>query len=388
MSDRKPCGRPIFDDPEKVENDRKPVCLMHSTALIKTWESTQVQQEIQAILDGTSTYNRRKDTHDFSGFVFLKPANFLRVTFTQKAVFLGATFAGNADFRETTFIEGADFSYTSFIPFGVREVADGAPDPEWSAIADFRGAQFMKPTEVRFFQANKEEQEGLRARFLHCEIEQFDFTDVHWYKLGNRIALQDEIDLSGRYYPEYELVAKAYRQMVNNLDKARAYDLAEDCFIGAMEMKRQNPENHFGGLHWLSVVNLYRLLSKYGSSYTRAFGALVVFLMLFALLFPAFGLRMAGDSYFFPGGQTGAPFSAQVPTISWGLALTNPQRNQELWRTFKTGIWASLEVATFQRDPSLKPADSWGRRLAVIEDIAIPGQVALLLLALRRRFRR
>jgi hypothetical protein len=48
----------------------------------------------------------------------------------------------------------------------------------------------------------------------------------------------------------------------------------------------------------------------------------------------------------------------------------------------------ALEVGSFQRRPTLEPATLWGRRLAVAETILIPGQLALLFLALRRRFRR
>jgi len=411
MSDGAPCQRPIHPAPDGV--DPMPVCQMHSKDPQKDSAQfhDQFQQEIQAILDGTSAYNRRKNTHDFTGFVFLaadfshatftQNANFSHATFTQNANFSLATFTQYADFSLATFTQYADFSHAtftqyanfSFVVFGFREEAadaQAAASKEGLAIADFQGTRFMKPADVRFFQVNKKSQDGLRVRFRNCEVEEVDFTDVHWHQRGRRMVLEDEIDVREGKSRQYELVAKVYRQLVSNFEKARAYDLAEDCFIGAMEMKRLDPRNSILGRlgRWLSVVNLYRLLSNYGSSYTRAVSVLLVFLLLFALLFPAFGLRMSGDSLPKDAYYTAAPASAQTPTISWGLALAHPQRGRELWRTFKAGIWASLEVATFQKDPTVKPADTWGRRLAVIEDIVIPGQLALFLLVLRRRFRR
>jgi hypothetical protein len=47
-----------------------------------------------------------------------------------------------------------------------------------------------------------------------------------------------------------------------------------------------------------------------------------------------------------------------------------------------------MEVAVFQKNRTIEPATASGRRLENSEMILIPGQFALLLLAIRRRFRR
>jgi len=47
-----------------------------------------------------------------------------------------------------------------------------------------------------------------------------------------------------------------------------------------------------------------------------------------------------------------------------------------------------MEVAVFQRNRTIEPATSGARRLEMFEMLAIPAQAALLLLAIRRRFRR
>jgi len=59
-----------------------------------------------------------------------------------------------------------------------------------------------------------------------------------------------------------------------------------------------------------------------------------------------------------------------------------------LLHTFDAGLWDALEAATFQKVRTVEPAYAGARRLEIVETIAIPGQLALVLLAIRRRFRR
>lgn len=426
MSDDQPCGRPAL----AVERMGSPVCIMHSHDPNK--DAGAFDDEIRAIRSGASRYCRKTSFYDFRGFIFvtaefgemlfLHQTSFIGARFIHKANFSGVTFRKDVSFEYATFDQGADFNGATFTQaasfarahFGHERIRvstashkhdshharvpgvnvdTGAPAnrPAGAAVrlwdelpsATFCGAQFQKPAASSFFQVNHRCPEGLLARFVNCEeLDKLDFTDVHWFRRGNRMVLLDELDIRCGYTRQPELVAKAYRQLVNNFEKVRSYDLAEDCFIGAMEMKRLDPRKQaLGSLgRWLSATNLYRLLSNYGSSYARAFFCLLLFLVLFALLFPAFGL--------IPSNAPQAGTSAREPTISWTRALARPHRTRELWSTFEDGFWASIEAATFQKNPTLKPADERGEHLRISEDIIIPGQLALFLLALRRRFRR
>ena len=460
-SDSGLCGRPIHSSPTGA--DEEPVCLMHSRDPKK--DKVKFRQEIDAILDGTSDH-RSRDKYDFTHFVFPDCANFTNVgfaldadfswatftqvadfrqarftqvaefrlatfthaadfciatfthaaefdhaTFTQAADFSGATFTQVAKFNEAKFIQAADFSgatFTQAAEFNDAKFIQAADSSfaTFTQVADFHGARFEQPARVLFEQVNRKSDAGVRARYLYCCIEEVSFTDVHWHRLQGRMVLQDELDIITGEGKAHGLVAVAYRQLVNNFEKTRNYDLAKDCFIGAMEMKRLNPRNFllgraepFMGLYekylwaqkvgeWVSVHNAYRLLSIYGSSYTRALAVLFGLLLLCALLFPAFGLRMTENSR--PQGvQTSTvAFCPQEASISWRRAWVNDERARELWRTFKAGVCAALEVATFQRRPTVEPATTWGRRLAIPEMVAIPAQLALFFLALRRRFKR
>jgi len=71
--------------------------------------------------------------------------------------------------------------------------------------------------------------------------------------------------------------------------------------------------------------------------------------------------------------------------FTWGLSHSFHLRN--FINTLGAGIWASVELATFQKNPTIQVVGKWGRRLAGMEVIVISGQVALIFLALRRRFR-
>jgi hypothetical protein len=187
-------------------------------------------------------------------------------------------------------------------------------------------------------------------------MEEVTFEAVRWHRQNRRMILQDEIDRRGNVSEaaSSEEVATAYRRLINNFERARAYDLAEDCSIGAMEMKRLDPTQPvFSRI----AVNLYRLASNYGSSYRRALGVLLGFVLIaFPLLFacPLVGL---------------APNS--------GRSVLEP-----------TGLIHSLEVATFQSNTHYVATNGLAWGLEILERIFVPAQVALFLLALRRRFRR
>jgi len=205
--------------------------------------------------------------------------------------------------------------------------------------------------------------------------------DVNWHKQAGRMVLQNELDVTAPRGPgeakgtegqkkkrptetRYELVAVVYRQLVNNFERVRNYDLAEDCFIGAMEMRRLDP-----AAPWFSraAVTLYRWASSYGSSYVRAAAVLGILLLAFGLLFalPWTDLHVKGPA------QTASP--------SWVL---------ETVKVAGRGLFHSLEVATFRSDTAYVTTKLFGRLLGIFESVVVPSQLALLLLALRRRFRR
>ena len=433
MSDHKPCGRAIHPAPTGV--DPVPVCLMHSRDPNKN--KALFRQEIDAILNGNSAYNRPQDAFDFTAFVFPE-ANFSGATFTRAARFTGATFAHEANFRFSKFEQDTDFVNTTFTQsvsfFGVmfarkasfegatfskRAILDSATFAQdalfgkadfSNSVASFRNTEFGLPTHVLFHLVNKKDSAaGMRARFVGCLVEGIRFEDVNWYRPKSRLVLQDELDLGLGRGATHELVADAYRRLVNNFEKARQYELAEQCVIGEMEMRRSNPRNFILGgqqnvaklyeksrvAQWLgehlSFLYAYRALSMYGSSYGRALAWLLALVFLFfPVLYGLTGLShspprslLEAREYILPA--TGA-------SLSWGQAFRAGRMNRsygvELLLAYVNLAIYSGEVATFQRERAFQPASLGSRALAIVEQIAVPGQLALFLFALRRRFRR
>jgi len=115
---------------------------------------------------------------------------------------------------------------------------------------------------------------------------------------------------------------------------------------------------------------------------------LAALLIAFALLLPGFGLRMSPDSKIQAVCPGTAPGTLEASVISWSCAAHHSQRLRALWGTLKAGSLVSLEIATFQKAPALVPANGGARVAAIFESVMIPGQLAIFLLALRRRFRR
>lgn len=331
-------------------------------------------------LDTASFSQATLEAANFDSAEFSKSADFGQVLARRHAAFQRTKFQG-VTFESAHLYEGASFDSATFSGDVEFRRATFGPLPDDSsaargaAIADFTGAKFEKPTAVWFSQVNKDAGVGLRARFLNCDVEQIHLDDVHWHRRrGGRMVLQDELDVvEGRKTvagtttecrrSEHELVAIAYRQLINNFDKVRALDLAEDCFCGAMEMKRLDPNQT-----WLSrtVLSAYKIASSYGSSYVQAFFVLVAIVIAASVIFatPWLGL----------GPAQGNPGAVQMAS-SW-------------LRRYPAGLFHSLEVATFQRDAVYYFAWRRGRLMVIAEQTLVPIQVALLLLALRRRFRR
>jgi len=351
---------------------------MHSCDQRKDAEA--FHDEVDAILAGTSRFHRPRERFNFPRFVFpaadfgearfTQGADFGEARFTQEADFGRVTFTQGANFWEAMFSEDADFSRSLWGPSKGEPVVEQVE----LAVADFRDAKFLKPELVRFLRVNEEGKSGFRARFVNCPIKGVSFEDVHWHREKGRMVLQDELDRLANV-PETascEQVAAAYRRFIINFDEAKHYDLAEDCMVGAMEMKRLDPAKFlFAGrlgpfyekwswLRWLgehvSVTNLYRLASNYGSSYVHAFGVLILLLFSFALLFTLSGV--------------------------------DPNPNNRAAALAPAGLIHAVEVVTFQSPTRYVVGSGLGWFLEQVERLFVAAQVALFLLALRRRFRR
>lgn len=337
---------------------------------------------IALVLDGAELHTTFRAT----GVRFLAPVSFRRTLFRGAVefddallqgggTFYGATFESTASFRKTsfddvtsfenvTFREGVDFASASF----------SGPDTAAPIVADLRGVMCDAPYEVRFVDINRRVSDGVLVHLEGAAVEQFVLERVNWY-CETRAVLQDEIE--ARRHPfkfDFAAAESIYRHLVRSFESQHEHELAEDFYWGLMEMRRRNPKHVIGGRRLrqiyessprifeaashVSVAGAYRLASFYGSSYTRAIKVLIIIVLFFGLIY-----TIAHASI-----QVGEDRSVAAP----------------LW----AGMYHSFEIAMFTRRPLFEFDTPAVRAVELLEAVLVPTQVALVLLAVRRRFAR
>jgi len=218
-------------------------------------------------------------------------------------------------------------------------------------------------------------------------VEEVAFVDVHWHRQRGRMVLQDELDVIVAKKDEketskkkeavaesrHELVAIVYRQLVTNFEKVRASDLAEDCYVGVMEMKRRDSKISFPQR---LVTTFYQWASYYGSSYLHATCVLLLMALLFSGVFLLAGFKEAK-----PGTE---PIEYNLLEDSVYL----PAPPERIVQDFGRALVHTLSIATFQRTRFYEPVGVWSEFWVTVATLFMTTQMALIILALRRRFKR
>ncbi|PYT60644.1 MAG: hypothetical protein DMG35_10805 [Acidobacteria bacterium] len=156
-------------------------------------------------------------------------------------------------------------------------------------------------------------------------------------------------------------------------------------------MKRLASRRKNRVLRWLvqhlRLVAWYKYASQYGESYVRPAIWLGVTLLLFALLYPAVGLRYDSTK-----GRAGTTAPSVPVNLTYAsplfLGQPAPNRHKAQWRLFGISCLTALEIAAFQKEPAYQPVYPWGRLLTLIEMLLTSTLAALFFLAVRRQFRR
>lgn len=230
-----------------------------------------------------------------------------------------------------------------------------------------------------------------QARFSGTNIERFNFSNVTWPRIGKRACIFEEQELrAGKRFEKpageadladmAERVTENYRQLVLNYEAKRNYELAESFHFSEMEMLRLKAANglprRLGALRpYLNAYWLYRVVSGYGANYGRAALVLASLLLAFALAFMFNGLQF----------KDGRSFDYSIASSASHPATPSVQT---LAADYGTALALTLSIATLQKERPLEPAGLSGAVLSSLLVLFIPAQAALLLLALRRKFRR
>jgi hypothetical protein len=201
----------------------------------------------------------------------------------------------------------------------------------------------------------------------------FEQRDKGGLMLGDEEAIKNpalETGAKAQFKPEAcqvlttATVAQAYRNFIDVFERTRQYDLAEECFVAAMDI--QSTDSQLPRLH-RAAIHLYDSASRYGSSYIRAALVLVLLVSIFMGL------------YSLP------PTNVRSVAVKQDWTYTG---TRALIRKLGGGAMHSVEVATFLKNPLYETYTPIGKVVEAAEVVIIPAQAALLLFAIRRRFKR
>lgn len=356
---------------------------------------------------------------DFSDVGFGKAADFTRAIFTKRVYFGSASFTENADFSFAHFKQAA-FRFTNFMQKAAfvgatfEEIAD-FEEAEFHAIADFRETEFLDQAKFRctlfegtpsanFSLARFSEPENVvfsntdlsRVLFTNCDVSAIQFApSVRWSNRnsGRRVAIFDEsllLDptlsyLNSDYGINHAEVEQTYHHLKKNYDLKLDYRKADEFHFGEMEMRRLEIRTHpialkpwLGLRRWLGAEAWYRYASDYGNSYTKPAWWLASVLLVAALCFPICGLE--------------AKDRKNEPAVTYsGLWNRNDTWTNNCWTEGKLlgkSAIAAIDSASFQRNPEYMPTYPWGRVAAILETLLTSTLFGLLLLAIRRQFKR
>ena len=322
----------------------------------------------------------------FRGPVMFASSKFKGANFSG-ARFEGTTYFTNCDFEAYVIFDRVGFGEKSKVQFSCVE----GSRPSFRKEISFCDLRLSEGCTVTLEKVSLS-----KARFLDTNVEVFDFRDVVWAQrprswrtlfLGKR-CLWDEIRplntiplrIGGL---DYEKTAENYRQLVLNHERKRDFEAAEEFHLGEMEMlrkKRGEGAKRFGKLmkEWLNAYGLYRLLSVYGTSYWWAIGVLGLLVLLFGLVFMWSGFWVVeGD-----GSRRIIMYVLSCEPARWAVGSAS------WFRDLAEAVVFSISPLTLQRGRFYEPNGLLTRFLYSVATLFLAAQLALVLLAIRRRFKR
>ncbi|MFN8522325.1 MAG: pentapeptide repeat-containing protein [Chloroflexota bacterium] len=304
-------------------------------------------------------------------------------------------FLGSTDFSQSVFGSRSEFINTTFhgmVSFSRAHVEkdftihNDSNNPTFKASCDFSSVRTDREVEVTFTRVNL-----ANTSFRGTDVERFAFRDITWRRVQwptpgtwywptwHRYAICDEFNrFKDDSLPDYAAAQQTYHQLILNYEARRDFELAEDFYIGEMEVRRKATNNP------MNFHTAYAMLSRYGASYRHAFAVLSLFFIVFSILFMHVGFQSSSTD----GAISMERVKYDIPLIfGWRHDALCPW-DEAVLRDFRRSLAFTLSIVTFQRDRFYVPIDEYGQILLNVAVIALVGQSALLVLAIRRRFRR
>ena len=227
------------------------------------------------------------------------------------------------------------------------------------------------------------------VEFLGTDLRKINFVSVYWrpmkrFKWAKSGKLKPML-YSGTYDEnllskktpspnEIELLKTEYRQLKQNYDENSDYTVADQFYVGEMEVTRQHNTPWYWKL--FSWRRLYHFVSGYGTLPNRSLFILCFTLITFSAI------------YMFTGLKVNADFAGNIYYIKYELACSLPNLSTTL-KDFLYCAWFGISGILPIKDSSqvFEPF-TWTRVIQILETITVPILTAFFALALRRRFKR
>jgi uncharacterized protein YjbI with pentapeptide repeats len=345
----------------------------------------------------------------FSHAIFSGAADIRFGTFEKDVDFVGTEFMDTAEFDERSFKKTVSFEEASFHGAVNFHKTVFRKDKELYAGPVFMNARFQMPDRVLFYKTYLGQ-----ALFHNCGVSKFVFRDVDWRlrKNGKSKVFEEDVAFYSRVTkplePEkgvadernYRLIGELYHELKKNYDDRHDYWTAGDFHWGEMEMKRRHSPRRNKVLRWshrhLGLVAWYNYASDYGESYVKPLAWILIVLLLFALAYPACGLRRAaaGSRIESKGAATADLWMGGTDEITYANFFQFASASSAgAWSAGANfvgqSLWTSVGAAALQWGfAEYMPATMAGRVVSLFEFLLTSTLVALVLLAVRRQFRR
>lgn len=303
-------------------------------------------------------------------------ALFEETIFKEKVFFRLVRFKSDAYFNKTQFKNEIHFNETFFENKAIFEGVESKKIFAFTENNFFVDVTLKNPSEVTFRNANLK-----KCSFLKTNISNINFIDITWanskeIEWGNylkklvcykRDILYDEI-LVRKNNRDYKQVEELCRQIKANFEAKKNFDRAGDFYFGEMEMKRKTLRIRKAK----ALFMLYKISSGYGETVGRS-----VLLLGFLTLF-------FSSAYLFNGIKSINPDMQQIKyNLTWGIPPL-----KDLFNDLLKAFVHFVQVATFQKVRGYKVINDLGRIFEAFQVILISVQTTLVVLAIKRKFKR
>jgi uncharacterized protein YjbI with pentapeptide repeats len=299
----------------------------------------------------------------FIGSHFIQRALFMRTFFSGETDFSTAEFLADTDFSNASFEGRTDFSSTSFVGEADFTLAT------FKARVYFKNIVFKGKTLFHGVNLEGVTFDGVdlgKVSFLDANLRRVDLVIPKWPRRHGRDILYDET--KAQTEEEIKRVGLLYRMLKQKCKEEHDETEASNWHYGEKEMYRKS--HKYRRFFPLTLSNLYWFSSGYGERPVRAFLVLALVFCVASFLSAFLGLTCINNSC----------YGIARISVEWPY---NPQ-----WHQISATMLNMLNYVTFQKEALFRPATQWGELTKMASQILIPLQTALLVLAIRNRFRR